>query len=65
MKLNRKILIGFMLFLILFCDVCFAVEPNVASSAAILVEASTGKILYEKNAYEKTPMASTTKILTF
>lgn len=42
----------------------FAAEPKIASTAAILVEESTGKILYEKNAYEKMYPASTTKILT-
>lgn len=47
-----------------FSNLGFAVEPTVASSAAILVEASTGKILYEKNAYEKMYPASTTKVMT-
>lgn len=37
------------------------IAPN--SKSAILLEASTGKILYEKNAYEKLPPASMTKIM--
>lgn len=38
--------------------------PNIASDAAILMDASTGTILYEKNINEKHYPASTTKILT-
>ncbi|MCI8360072.1 MAG: D-alanyl-D-alanine carboxypeptidase [Clostridiales bacterium] len=38
--------------------------PGVSAKAAILLEASSGKILMEKNAYERLPMASTTKIMT-
>lgn len=37
---------------------------KVFSEAAILMEQSTGKILYEKNAYKRMYPASTTKILT-
>ncbi|MBQ9266929.1 MAG: D-alanyl-D-alanine carboxypeptidase [Clostridia bacterium] len=40
----------------------FAVEVN--SPNAILIDASSGRILYEKNAYESAYPASTTKILT-
>lgn len=39
-------------------------EPEVTASAAILVEASTGTILYEKNADRKMYPASMTKMLT-
>ncbi len=52
------------LLLIIFTHFTFAAEPEIASTAAILVEESTGKILYEKNAYEKMYPASTTKIMT-
>lgn len=37
---------------------------SVSAESAVLIEAESGKILYEKNAYEKRPMASTTKIMT-
>lgn len=40
------------------------VAPDLVSGNAILVDADTGAILYEKNAYEKSYPASTTKILT-
>lgn len=39
-------------------------EPGVSAKAAILIEANSGKILYQKNAQQKLPMASTTKIMT-
>ena len=38
--------------------------PNVTASAAILIEESTGTILYEKNADQKMYPASMTKVLT-
>ena len=39
-------------------------EPNISASSAILIEASTGRVLYEKNSHEKRPPASMTKMLT-
>lgn len=38
-------------------------ESDISARSAILIEADTGKIIFEKNAYEKLPMASTTKIM--
>ena len=38
--------------------------PEIAADYAILVEAKSGTILYEKNAYERAYPASTTKVLT-
>ena len=37
---------------------------DVSARSAILIEAETGKVLYAKNAHERLPMASTTKIMT-
>lgn len=37
---------------------------NVSARSAVVIEATTGRILYQKNANEKLPMASTTKIMT-
>lgn len=37
---------------------------DVASKSAILMDASTGKVLYEKNSHEKLPPASVTKVMT-
>ena len=39
-------------------------EPKISASSAILVEASTGRIIYEKNANEERAPASMTKMLT-
>lgn len=41
-----------------------ASEPKILAESAILVEASTGRILYEKNADIERPPASMTKMLT-
>lgn len=37
---------------------------DVSAHAAVLIESSSGEIIFEKNAQEKLPMASTTKIMT-
>lgn len=42
----------------------FAQDLDVAGSAALLMEASTGQILYEKNADQPLPPASITKLMT-
>lgn len=39
-------------------------EKNLSSEAVLLMETSTGKVVYEKNGYEKKYPASTTKIMT-
>lgn len=38
--------------------------PEITAASAILIDSSTGQILYEKNAHEKRYPASTTKIMT-
>ncbi len=39
-------------------------EELVSAPSAVLMEASTGKILYEKNSHDKRPCASVTKVMT-
>jgi D-alanyl-D-alanine carboxypeptidase (penicillin-binding protein 5/6) len=39
-------------------------EPNITADDAVLIEAATGRVIYEKNADEKAYPASTTKMLT-
>ncbi len=39
-------------------------EESITAPSAILMEASTGKILFEKNAHEQRPCASITKVMT-
>ncbi|HHV61018.1 MAG TPA: D-alanyl-D-alanine carboxypeptidase [Firmicutes bacterium] len=42
----------------------YAYKPAIDAKAAILVDASTGQVLYEKNVHTKVPPASITKIMT-
>lgn len=65
----KKISAFFLLFALLFATVpcaSYAVEApfDIAASSAVLMEASTGKILYEKNADLPLPPASVTKVMT-
>ena len=39
-------------------------EEDISSPSAILMDANSGKILYEKNAHEQRPCASITKVMT-
>lgn len=39
-------------------------EPTVSAESAVVINAQTKEVFYEKNAYEKRSMASTTKIMT-
>ena len=64
-----KILIFILLFNLIFSIFNFSLatnldELNIYSPSVILVEQTTGKIIYEKNAYEKMYPASITKIMT-
>ena len=48
---------------IIFADTEEA-KLDIVSKSAVLMDASTGKILYEKNSHEKLPPASVTKVMT-
>ena len=64
MKSKLKYIL-FIFFIILGIQTCsLATEININSQAAILVEASTGRIIYEKNSTKQMYPASTTKIMT-
>ena len=39
-------------------------EINITAKSAVLMDAKSGKIIYEKNSHEKLPPASVTKIMT-
>lgn len=58
----KKIII-FLSFLFLLCNVIKAENITSYSESAILIESSTGKVLYELNADEKRAPASMTKIM--
>lgn len=58
-------LITFLIIAILLINTtAFADDLDISSESAILIDAETGQVLYEKNAHEKLEPASTTKILT-
>lgn len=64
MKLKRKIFTLMLLVLILFQTKTYATGLNLSAKSAILVEVSTGRIIYEKGSRMQMFPASTTKILT-
>lgn len=59
---------AFILMVAVFFTVAETVEaasfPEVSAQSAIVMDASSKRVLFEKNAYEKRGMASTTKIMT-
>lgn len=59
--MKKTIFLSVILIISLFSS-CFALEIN--SQNAVLIEASTGRVIYEKNAHDEVPPASLTKILT-
>lgn len=61
----KRLIIGFVVLVVAYLPVPGAAQdlsPN--SRAAALIDVKTGRILYQKNADEQLPMASTTKIMT-
>lgn len=65
MKLRYKLILLVTIFIAFLNSTSFATNNiDINSEAGLLIEVSTGKILYEKNAYKKMFPASTTKILT-
>ncbi len=58
----KKILVGICIFF-LFCSGVNAEELAENSEAALLLEVSTGKVIYEKNADKKLAPASMTKVM--
>lgn len=56
----RKILIIAIVIINLFPCKAYSISAH----SAVLIDSASGRVLYEHNAYEKLPMASTTKIMT-
>jgi serine-type D-Ala-D-Ala carboxypeptidase (penicillin-binding protein 5/6) len=55
--------------LLLLWNICHppssaSADPNPSAAAALIMDATTAEVLYEKNAHSPLPMASTTKIMT-
>jgi D-alanyl-D-alanine carboxypeptidase (penicillin-binding protein 5/6) len=64
MRLRATIFIAAVLFIIVPTAVSAAAPFDVTAKSAIVIEAATGKVLYEKNANDRRYPASTTKIMT-
>ena len=60
----RKMVVFLLFFSLLILSTSSFAAPSVSAQAALVLEQSTGRVLYEKNADSKLPMASTTKIIT-
>lgn len=63
LKKITSVLIVFVILLSLF-NIGYASAPDLNAKAAILIDAKTGNVLFEKNADKKMYPASTTKIMT-
>lgn len=66
MRIKKVLIVLFMLIFILNISVSYGISdaPEISAGAAILIDSSSGKIIYSKNESEKMYPASTTKILT-
>ncbi|WP_129597080.1 D-alanyl-D-alanine carboxypeptidase family protein [Anaerophilus nitritogenes] len=67
MKVKNKSIIFFICFILILNNGLFianAEEFHVDAKSAILIDAGSGKIIYEKNSHDKLPPASVTKIMT-
>ena len=63
--MKRLLACFFMLVLLLGLSLpCAAVPPSISAKSAVLMDATTGQVLYQKDAFVRLPMASTTKIMT-
>src|SRR5690554_3811002 len=62
--LKRRYLYIFLVMIIILNPVVSFGELDVASRAALLMDYSTGKIIFANNEHEKLPPASVTKIMT-
>ncbi|MEL7565117.1 MAG: D-alanyl-D-alanine carboxypeptidase family protein [Dehalobacterium sp.] len=63
MKRSLHIIFILMVLMILLSGTAFA-TPEIAAKSAVLIDAVSGRVLYESNAHERLPQASTTKITT-
>ena len=63
-NMRKKILLLFIVTLAFFMVAPMAIAIESPALAAILIDSQTGKVLYQKNAHQSLPCASTTKILT-
>lgn len=63
-KMKRVVAMLISLLVIMQTTITVKAEPEITSPSVVLIEASTGKIIYEKNFTERRSPASITKIMT-
>lgn len=61
---KKILLIGTVILCLLSLEQPMTAEPEISAKSAIVIENSTGIVLYSKNCDEILPMASTTKLMT-
>ena len=64
MKRTLLLIITMIIIFDMLSTICYAQEVKVNARAAIVMDSKSKKVLYEKNAEELIPIASTTKIMT-
>lgn len=64
LSLKKKTLILIVILILLLNGYAFCEKPVINAQSAILMDASSGRVLLEYNSHTKLPMASTTKIMT-
>ena len=65
MRILPKIIISvFLLFVFVSLNLMASAAPDVEAHGAILIDAASGRVLWEKDAHKPLAMASTTKIMT-
>ncbi|WMM26490.1 D-alanyl-D-alanine carboxypeptidase family protein [Tissierella sp. MB52-C2] len=62
--MKKKICLIIIIIMTLSSSIVFGQELSLSGQSYILMDAETGRVLYERNAHKKMPMASTTKIMT-
>ncbi len=62
--LLRKIVVFVLAIILVFQNAAAAEKIGVSAASAVVIEAESGRVLYEKNAEDRRGMASTTKIMT-
>lgn len=62
--LLKKIITSLLLYSVIHCQIIISSALNTSAKSAVLIEAESLNVIFEQNAHQKLPMASTTKIMT-
>lgn len=61
---RKRFIVVFLIIILLCSSIVYGEELDLRGESYILIDGNTGRVLYERNAHNKMPMASTTKIMT-